>query len=180
MSGILVLLHYSSVIQISLQVCRKRNCLLCKAIHYPEMNCKEYQDDLKRRAANDAAAKATQEMLQVFSLTLAVAFCVSLLTCSLQNMLQKGDAMHCPKCRVIVQKKDGCDWIRCSMCKTEICWATKGPRWGPKVMQIKDGSWCIWMLMVCCRARVIQAVAVNVELRENVTLTVEIVTNSGY
>jgi RanBP-type and C3HC4-type zinc finger-containing protein 1 len=96
-------------------VCGKRNCLLCKAIHHPEMNCQEYQDDLKRRAANDAAAKATQAMLE--------------------NMLQKGDAMYCPKCRVIVQKKDGCDWIRCSMCKTEICWATKGPRWGPKVVQ---------------------------------------------
>eukprot|EP00118_Oscarella_pearsei_P003778 m.15729 g.15729 ORF g.15729 m.15729 type:complete len:739 (+) comp26514_c0_seq6:85-2301(+) len=93
-------------------VCKKRNCLLCKAIHHPEMNCKEYQDDLKRKAANDVAARATQEMLD--------------------KMVQSGDAMHCPKCAVIVQKKDGCDWIRCSMCKTEICWATKGRRWGPK------------------------------------------------
>ena len=41
--------------------------------------------------------------------------------------------MYCPHCKVIVQKKDGCDWIRCIMCKTEICWATKGPRWGPNV-----------------------------------------------
>jgi len=45
-------------------VCKKRNCLLCKAIH-EGMDCKEYQDDLKRRAANDEAAKATQEMLEV-------------------------------------------------------------------------------------------------------------------
>ena len=45
-------------------VCVKRNCLLCKAIH-EGMNCQEYQEDLKRRAANDAAAKATQEMLEV-------------------------------------------------------------------------------------------------------------------
>ena len=29
------------------------------------MNCKEYQDDVKRMAENDAAAKATQEMLDV-------------------------------------------------------------------------------------------------------------------
>ena len=47
--------------------------------------------------------------------------------------MEKGDAMFCPQCKIIVQKKDGCDWIRCVMCKTEICWATKGPRWGPKV-----------------------------------------------
>lgn len=48
-------------------------------------------------------------------------------------MVQKGDAMHCPVCQIIIQKKDGCDWIRCTVCHTEICWATKGPRWGPAV-----------------------------------------------
>ncbi|XP_053250602.1 ranBP-type and C3HC4-type zinc finger-containing protein 1 isoform X2 [Podarcis raffonei] len=48
-----------------------------------------------------------------------------------QNMVQKGEAMHCPTCKIIVQKKDGCDWIRCTVCHTEICWVTKGPRWGP-------------------------------------------------
>ena len=41
--------------------------------------------------------------------------------------------MKCPQCSVVLQKKDGCDWMRCSMCRTEICWATKGRRWGPKV-----------------------------------------------
>lgn len=48
-------------------------------------------------------------------------------------MLQQGEAMHCPQCRIVVQKKDGCDWIRCTVCHTEICWVTKGPRWGPGV-----------------------------------------------
>lgn len=33
--------------------------------------------------------------------------------------------------QIIVTKVEGCDAIKCSMCKTEICWATKGPRWGP-------------------------------------------------
>ena len=41
--------------------------------------------------------------------------------------------MYCPTCHIVVMKKEGCDWIRCSMCKTEICWVTKGPRWGPEV-----------------------------------------------
>lgn len=50
-----------------------------------------------------------------------------------QSMLQHGEAMHCPQCRIVVQKKDGCDWIRCTVCHTEICWVTKGPRWGPGV-----------------------------------------------
>ena len=50
-----------------------------------------------------------------------------------QGLVRNGEAMNCPSCKIIVQKKSGCDWIRCSMCKTEICWATKGPRWGPNV-----------------------------------------------
>lgn len=91
-------------------VCSRVNCLLCKAIH-ERMNCKEYQDDLALRAQNDVAARQTTEMLRV--------------------MLQQGEAMHCPQCRIVVQKKDGCDWIRCTVCHTEICWVTKGPRWGP-------------------------------------------------
>ncbi|KAI5607570.1 ranBP-type and C3HC4-type zinc finger-containing protein 1 [Silurus asotus] len=92
-------------------ICNKINCLPCKAIHI-NMNCKEYQDDLQLRAENDAAAKRTTE--------------------ELQRMLQNGEAMCCPKCNVIIQKKDGCDWICCLMCKTEICWVTKQARWGPK------------------------------------------------
>ncbi|XP_036604544.1 ranBP-type and C3HC4-type zinc finger-containing protein 1 [Trichosurus vulpecula] len=91
-------------------VCGHINCLLCKAIH-ENMNCKEYQDDLALRAQNDVAARQTTEMLKL--------------------MLQQGEAMHCPQCQIVVQKKDGCDWIRCTVCHTEICWVTKGPRWGP-------------------------------------------------
>ena len=45
-------------------ICNKTNCLLCKAIH-EGMNCKEYQDDINRKAANDAAARATKEFLEV-------------------------------------------------------------------------------------------------------------------
>ena len=48
-------------------------------------------------------------------------------------MLQSGEAMKCPTCSIAIVKKEGCDAITCSMCKTEICWVTKGPRWGPKV-----------------------------------------------
>ncbi|XP_067856349.1 ranBP-type and C3HC4-type zinc finger-containing protein 1-like isoform X2 [Heptranchias perlo] len=92
-------------------LCEKKNCLLCKAIH-EGMDCKQYQDDLKIRAENNQAAKQTAEMLTA--------------------LLHSGEAMHCPKCKIVVQKKDGCDWICCTMCRTEICWVTKGPRWGAK------------------------------------------------
>ena len=45
-------------------MCDQPNCLTCKAIH-ANMNCKEYQDDLKRRAENDVAARKTQKFLEV-------------------------------------------------------------------------------------------------------------------
>lgn len=93
------------------EVCGHQNCLTCKAIHEGQ-NCKQYQEELKIKAGNDEAAKKTHE--------------------ALQRMVQSGEAMHCPKCGIIIQKKSGCDWMQCSVCKVEICWVTKGPRWGPR------------------------------------------------
>ncbi|XP_045884531.1 ranBP-type and C3HC4-type zinc finger-containing protein 1-like [Micropterus dolomieu] len=92
------------------ELCDETNCILCRAIHNG-MNCKDYQDDLRIRAENDQAAQQTKQMLE--------------------NLLQNGEAMKCPRCDIIVQKKDGCDWICCLMCRTEICWVTKQARWGP-------------------------------------------------
>ncbi|XP_072234192.1 ranBP-type and C3HC4-type zinc finger-containing protein 1 isoform X1 [Leuresthes tenuis] len=92
-------------------VCRKHNCLICKSIH-EGMNCKQYQDDLAARAINDSAARRTTDLLK--------------------TLVQSGEAMHCPQCGIIVQKRDGCDWLRCTVCHTEICWVTRGPRWGPQ------------------------------------------------
>lgn len=92
------------------ETCKETNCILCRAIHN-DMNCKDYQDDLRIRAENDLAAQKTKQLLD--------------------SMLQNGEAMKCPRCDIIVQKKDGCDWICCVMCKTEICWVTKQARWGP-------------------------------------------------
>ncbi|CAG5895853.1 unnamed protein product [Menidia menidia] len=92
-------------------ICRKHNCLICKSIH-EGMNCKQYQDDLAARAINDSAARRTTHLLK--------------------TLVQSGEAMHCPQCGIIVQKRDGCDWLRCTVCHTEICWVTRGPRWGPR------------------------------------------------
>ncbi|KAM5157644.1 ranBP-type and C3HC4-type zinc finger-containing protein 1-like [Mantella aurantiaca] len=104
-------IYEDSVNQFFCPVCEVENCLTCKAIH-SGMDCKQYQDDLRIRALNDTAARQTSDMLK--------------------TLVQTGEAMYCPACQIIVQKKDGCDWIRCTMCQTEICWVTKGPRWGPQ------------------------------------------------
>ncbi|KAI4464573.1 ubiquitin conjugating enzyme 7 interacting protein-related [Holotrichia oblita] len=91
-------------------VCLKLNCLTCQAIH-TGMNCKQYQEKMNEESDVDENAKRTREMLE--------------------EMVNKGEALTCPVCQVILMKKWGCDWVRCSMCKTEICWVTRGPRWGP-------------------------------------------------
>ncbi|XP_074115919.1 uncharacterized protein LOC141538386 isoform X2 [Cotesia typhae] len=91
-------------------VCSKNNCLTCRVIHEGK-NCFEYQDDVRISKESDQESKRTAAMLA--------------------EMLRRGEAMACPTCDVVLMKKMGCDWLRCSMCKTEICWVTKGPRWGP-------------------------------------------------
>ncbi|XP_014212773.1 uncharacterized protein LOC106642489 [Copidosoma floridanum] len=91
-------------------VCKVNNCLTCQAIHMGK-NCRQYQEELKNSKEGDVESKRTAAMLD--------------------EMVERGEALPCPTCAVVLMKKWGCDWLRCSMCKTEICWVTRGPRWGP-------------------------------------------------
>ena len=47
-------------------ICKKHNCIPCRAIHAPQ-NCRDYQADLKLRAQHDAEAAETQKMFEVLS-----------------------------------------------------------------------------------------------------------------
>lgn len=76
----------------------------------------------KSKHQNNVAAQQTTEMLR--------------------TMLRQGEAMHCPQGQIVVQKKDGCDWIHCTVCHTEICWVTEGPRWGPEGLGDTSGGCC--------------------------------------
>ncbi|KAF7382130.1 hypothetical protein HZH66_013562 [Vespula vulgaris] len=86
-------------------VCEKRNCLLCKKIH--KTNC---IDDLLSTESPDSLKS---DYL-------------------IQEMLQTKNALPCPTCKTVIIKADGCDAVICTICKTEICWLTRGPRWGPR------------------------------------------------
>ena len=57
---------------------------------------------------------------------------------TLQGLITTGEALNCPSCQVILLKKWGCDWVRCTYCRTEICWVTKQLRWGPNVSIFYD------------------------------------------
>ena len=40
--------------------------------------------------------------------------------------------MKCPRCSALLEKIDsGCQFIRCFMCKLDICYITRQARWGP-------------------------------------------------
>ncbi|XP_014256597.1 uncharacterized protein LOC106670617 [Cimex lectularius] len=91
-------------------VCTHINCVTCQAVH-EGLDCKQYQEQVNLDSETNVESKRTKEMLQ--------------------EMVDRGEAMNCPTCQVVLMKKWGCDWLRCSMCKTEICWITRGPRWGP-------------------------------------------------
>ncbi|XP_032682423.1 uncharacterized protein LOC116849402 [Odontomachus brunneus] len=91
-------------------VCGANNCLTCQVIHTGK-NCKQYQQWLQLSKETDQESRRTAAMLK--------------------EMVDRGEALACPTCAVVLMKKWGCDWLVCSMCKTEICWVTRGPRWGP-------------------------------------------------
>nr|XP_012229578.1 PREDICTED: uncharacterized protein LOC105676353 isoform X1 [Linepithema humile] len=91
-------------------VCGANNCLTCQVVHTGK-NCKQYQQELQLSKETDQESRRTAAMLK--------------------EMVDRGEALACPTCAVVLMKKWGCDWLVCSMCKTEICWVTRGPRWGP-------------------------------------------------
>ncbi|XP_029165819.1 uncharacterized protein LOC114936705 [Nylanderia fulva] len=91
-------------------VCGANNCLTCQVVHAGK-NCKQYQQELQFSKETDQESRRTAAMLK--------------------EMVDRGEALACPTCAVVLMKKWGCDWLVCSMCKTEICWVTRGPRWGP-------------------------------------------------
>lgn len=91
-------------------VCEANNCLTCQVVHTGK-NCKQYQQELQLSKETDQESRRTAAMLK--------------------EMVDRGEALACPTCAVVLMKKWGCDWLVCSMCKTEICWVTRGPRWGP-------------------------------------------------
>ncbi|XP_037976819.2 flocculation protein FLO11 [Plutella xylostella] len=93
-------------------VCQRVNCLPCQAVHEGE-TCSEHRARLQRAAA--AAAGAADAGTRAL----------------LADLTARGEALACPQCGAVITKKWGCDWVRCAACKTEICWVTRGRRWGP-------------------------------------------------
>jgi len=110
-------------------LCQKHNCVKCDAQHM-EKTCEEYQNDLKIQEQNEKSAQLNEN--------------------ALKEMVRTGEAMNCPQCKSTLLKEIGCDWVMCYVCRLEICWATKGPRWGPKGHgDTTGGCGCNFMAKKC-------------------------------
>ncbi|XP_044001582.1 ranBP-type and C3HC4-type zinc finger-containing protein 1-like [Aphidius gifuensis] len=92
-------------------ICNKKNCLKCRVMH-DGLNCYDYQEKLRMSKEPNGESLKTENMLK--------------------EMLEKRKLMKCPVCEVMLTKIAGCDSIVCSICRTELCWPTKGTRWGPQ------------------------------------------------
>lgn len=96
-------------------VCNKTNCLKCRVMH-DGMNCYQYQEKLRMSKETNGESKKTEAMIE--------------------EMLAKRKVMACPTCSVLLTKISGCDSITCGICRTLLCWPTRGPRWGPRVSHL--------------------------------------------
>lgn len=88
-------------------ICSITNCINCKAIH-EGITCSEYQIV---KDGGDVSAKISEA--------------------ALRDMVASGVAMECPNCNGVITKQTGCDSLTCTFCRAQLCWATKGLRWGP-------------------------------------------------
>ncbi|VVC42707.1 RING-type zinc-finger, LisH dimerisation motif,Zinc finger, RING-type,Zinc finger, RING/FYVE/PHD- [Cinara cedri] len=98
----------NNVFEFKCPVCGTVTCVKCGSIHKYGRKCKIFRENND----NDDDGKG-------------------MLNYTVENLIERGDAMPCPGCNTILSKQQGCDWIKCAVCFMEICWATKGPRWGP-------------------------------------------------
>lgn len=95
----------------SCPICEKINCIECDAIHY-NITCDMYKEELKKQAIKAEKERKEKEDIDL--------------------LIKAGAIMRCPRCNILLEKRDGqCQYIRCFYCKMDICWLTKGPRWGP-------------------------------------------------
>jgi RanBP-type and C3HC4-type zinc finger-containing protein 1 len=92
-------------------LCSGSNCLKCEAIH-ANLTCQQFLEQQQQQTAHREALEKSDEYIQ--------------------KLISSKEAMLCSKCGAVVDKIDGCDGLNCLLCKTALCWATKGPRWGPQ------------------------------------------------
>ncbi|XP_022708186.1 ranBP-type and C3HC4-type zinc finger-containing protein 1-like isoform X2 [Varroa jacobsoni] len=96
-------------------VCKKINCLTCDTVHVNWQSCEDYRQQLENEKTREQNARDEVQTKDY-----------------IEKMIREGKGMVCPRCHALVDKMSGCDALQCLKCRTDLCWATKGLRWGPK------------------------------------------------
>lgn len=97
------------ILEFGCPLCEKTSCIPCKAQH-PGETCYAFQNPVEHNKRKNEI-----QNLQF-----------------LKALIARREAMKCPGCGVVVQKLEGCDWMKCGYCSMELCYATMGPRWGKR------------------------------------------------
>ena len=63
----------------------------------------------------DENSRKTKIWMDVSFLLLQILF--FLFSLFVQDLIEKGEALNCPSCQVLLLKKWGCDWVRCTYCR---------------------------------------------------------------
>ncbi|KAI0986131.1 hypothetical protein GJ496_007001 [Pomphorhynchus laevis] len=85
--------------------CNKVNCVTCQAQHEGE-TCSQYRSPVESchdRKCWEATVKDAEQRIN------------------------KGLAMLCPRCKVLIEKVEGCNALVCTMCKFKFRWTRQGP-----------------------------------------------------
>ncbi|KAG9528374.1 hypothetical protein KCU93_g4402, partial [Aureobasidium melanogenum] len=76
------------------QECGHKHCVVCEANWHEDQTCEEFQTIRQRlHAENEQSQQAVQKI-----------------------------SKPCPKCKVPIEKHQGCDHMTCSRCRHEFCW----------------------------------------------------------
>lgn len=110
-------------------LCRRLNCTICAVNHEGE-TCEQYQGRIHDNCRLGFERSKSEDQIQ--------------------RLIRQGEAMKCPKCQALIMKMEGCDGLTCPMCRLDICWITKRPRWGPRGKgDYSGGCKCNWKGRKC-------------------------------
>ena len=56
-----------------------------------------------------------------------------------KRWIEKSGAKECPGCKASIQKVDGCNHVKCSVCETHICWVCLGKFGGHEIYEHLNG-----------------------------------------
>lgn len=104
-------------------ICCRQNCIKCNAIHTGE-SCDDFKDRIK---------KSHQILITEITIRWEVKRGLvrtehPIVKVLIESSISFLKAMFCPRCKSVIKKEGGCDFVRCSACQLGLCFITQKPR----------------------------------------------------